>query len=264
MGSSAQYLDPSLWGQLLQQSNGNPEQAPFWIAALRIVLINILLSGDNAVVIALACRELPHRQRLWGMVIGAGLAVILLIFFTGIVAQLMLRPYLKLIGGMALFFIAAKLLLPEDADEREVQAEAHLWRAVRIVVVADVIMSLDNIIAVATAAHGNLGLLVVGLTVSIPMIVAGAAVIMALLDRFPIVVWIGAALLGWIAGEAIATDLAVSRYLMSAFGEKFVQEVEWAVPGAGAVLVIAVGGLWRRLHLAKTRAQATGGEAGGT
>lgn len=231
-------------------------QAAFWVAAFRIMLINILLSGDNAVVIALACRNLPHRQRIWGMVIGAGIAVVLLIVFTGVVAELMELPYLKAAGGVALLYIAIKLVLPEAPDETEVQAEAHLWRAVRIVVVADIIMSLDNIIAVATAAQGNLLLLVIGLVVSIPIVIAGAALIMALLDRLPILVWIGAALLGWVAGEAIVTDKAIAPALADAFGEPLAEVMQWAVCGVGALLVLAVGALWRRSLLKKHAATA--------
>jgi YjbE family integral membrane protein len=232
-------------------------QAAFWVAALRVVLINVLLSGDNAVVIALACRNLPRRQRLWGMVIGAGVAVVLLIVFTGLVARLMELPYLKAIGGLALFYIAAKLLLPEASDVTEVQADAHLWRAVRIVVVADIIMSLDNIIAIATAAQGNSTLLVIGLAVSIPIIIAGAALIMVLLDRLPILVWFGAALLGWVAGEAVVTDKAVTPALLAAFGEDFAANLQWAACAAGAVLVLFAGALWRRA-LAKKHAKVAG------
>jgi YjbE family integral membrane protein len=227
-------------------------EAAFWVAALRIMVINVLLSGDNAVVIALACRNLPHRQRIWGMAIGAGVAVVLLIVFTGVVARLMELPYLEAAGGLALLFIAVKLLQAENPDETEVQAEAHLWRAVRMVVVADIIMSLDNIIAVATAAQGNLVLLIIGLTVSIPVVIAGAALIMILLDRFPILVWIGAALLGSVAGEAIVTDKAVAPALSGAFAPSLVRDIEWAANGGGAVLVLVVGALWRR-HLAKAR-----------
>jgi YjbE family integral membrane protein len=223
-------------------------EAAFWVAALRIVLINILLSGDNAVVIALACRNLPHRQRIWGMVIGAGVAVVLLIVFTGLIARLIELPYLKAVGGLALFYIAVKLILPEDADETDIQAEAHLWRAVRIVVVADVIMSLDNVIAIATAAQGNLVLLIIGLVVSIPIVIAGAALIMALLDRFPILVWIGAALLGWVAGEAIISDRAVAPALSNAFSAPVMRDLQWAASGASAVLVLAVGTLRRRVR----------------
>ena len=185
--------------------------ALFWVAVGKIIWINILLSGDNAVVIAMACRGLPARQRLWGMILGAGVAVVLRIVFTGIVASLMLLPYLKLVGGLALFYIAAKLLVPDEPDDDgEVEAVEHLWRAVRIVAVADIIMSLDNVIAIAAAAGGNMALLILGLAISIPLIVAGAALIMALLDRFPILIWAGAALLGWIVGEVIATDPVVA------------------------------------------------------
>jgi YjbE family integral membrane protein len=257
--SITQYLSPEHWGATLD----NFGHAAFWAAVLQIVLINILLSGDNAVVIALACRGLPRRQRFWGLVIGAGVAVILLIIFAVVVTQLMRLPYLKVIGGVALVYIAAKLLVPQHADKNEVEAAAHLWRAVRIVLVADIIMSLDNIIAVAALAQGNVVLLAIGLIISIPIIVAGAALAMALLDRFPILVWAGAALLGWIAGGVIATDPAVSSRLMAAFGGKFVQQTELAAAGAGAVLVIAAGGLWRHLKLSKLRAEAVGEEASG-
>jgi YjbE family integral membrane protein len=231
--------------------------ATFWLAAFRIVVINILLSGDNAVVIALACRGLPRRQRFWGMVIGAGVAVVLLIVFTGVVARLIELPYVKAAGGLALLYIAAKLLLPEERDQTEVQAEAQLWRAVRIVIVADIIMSLDNVVAVATAAQGNVALLVTGLAVSIPIIIAGAALIMTLLDRLPMLVWLGAALLGWVAGEAIVTDKALAPALLTAVGGRVAAELQWAACAAGAVLVLVAGGLWRRA-LAKKHAKAAG------
>src|SRR5881398_2472443 len=183
----------------------------FWIAVGKIIWINILLSGDNALVIALACRGLEPRHRLWGMVLGAAAAVFLRIIFTGIVVQLMELPFLKLVGGLALIVIAAKLLVPEGEDEEGVESASHLWAAVQIVVIADIIMSLDNVIAVAAAANGSVPLLVLGLAVSIPLIVGGAALIMAVLNRLPILVWAGAALLGWIAGDVIATDPAVHR-----------------------------------------------------
>src|ERR1700751_1706332 len=184
----------------------------FWIAVGKIIWINVLLSGDNALVIAMACRGLHGAHRLWGMIIGAGIAVVLRIAFTGIVATLMSLPYLKLVGGIALLIIAAKLLVPEDEGD-EVAAGTTLWHAVRIVVIADIIMSLDNVIAVAAAANGQLSLLILGLAISIPMIIAGAALIMMVLDRFPILVWLGALLLGWIAGDVIETDPAVQPWL---------------------------------------------------
>src|SRR6201992_1790873 len=184
----------------------------FWLAVGKIIWINVLLSGDNALVIAMACRGLHGRHRLWGMVIGAGIAVILLIAFTGIIATLMALPYLKLVGGVALLVIAAKLLVPEDEND-EVAAGTTLWHAVRIVVIADIIMSLDNVIAVAAAAQGSWPLLIIGLAVSIPMIIAGAALIMLVLDRFPVLIWIGAMLLGWIAGDVIASDPVDQAFL---------------------------------------------------
>jgi YjbE family integral membrane protein len=227
-------------------------QAAFWIAALRIVAINMLLSGDNVVVIALACRGLRRRQRLWGIAIGAGLAIILRVVFAGVVAEFMAEPYLKIAGGLGLFYIAIKLLLPEQPDETEVQAAAHLWRAVRIVVVADLIMSFDNALGIAMAAEGNLALIVIGLAVSIPIIIAGAALITALLERFPILIWLGSALLGWVAGEAVVTDTAVATALSGVFSAPMVRSLQWTASGAGAVLVLVIGAIWRR-HLAKAR-----------
>ena len=170
----AQVMDPHMWSSTFLSGWNEMGQAAFWVALVKIMWINVLLSGDNAVVIAMACRGLPHRQRLWGMILGAGVAVVLRIIFTGVVASLMLLPYLKLIGGLALFYIAAKLLVPEDPDEDQTEAVEHLWRAVRIVAIADIIMSLDNVIAIAAAAQGNMALLVLGLAISIPLIVAGA------------------------------------------------------------------------------------------
>ncbi len=222
----------------------------FWLAVLQIIWINILLSGDNAVVIAMACRGLPPRQRFWGMILGAGVAVVLRIVFTGVVASLMALPYLKIAGGLALFYIAAKLLVPDDADESETEAVAHLWRAVRVVAIADIVMSLDNVIAIAAAAGGDMALLVLGLAISIPLIVGGAAAIMVLLDRFPILIWAGAALLGWIVGEVIATDPVTREYLVHAYGVAVARTVEYASAAVGAVLVLIVGGLWRQNKLA--------------
>ena len=249
MGSITQYLHPSLWGGILYASINDMGRTEFWAAVLQIIFINILLSGDNAVVIAMACRGLPRRERIWGMALGAGVAVILRLIFTGVVGRLMLLPYLKLTGGLALIYVAAKLLVPDSADRNEVAAVSHLWRAVRIVVVADIVMSLDNVIAVAAIAQGNLVLLAIGLAASIPIILAGAALVMALLDRFPILVWAGAALLGWIAGDVIASDPAILGYTTAALGAKFAEQTEFAAAACGVLLVIAAGGLWRQLHL---------------
>jgi YjbE family integral membrane protein len=262
--SVLQYLHPSLWSDMLHASVDALGHAAFWAAVLQIVLINMLLSGDNAVVIAMACRDLPQRQRLWGLVIGAGAAVLLRLVFTAIVGQLMLLPYLKLIGGLALVYVAAKLLVPERADNNKVEAVSQLWRAVRIVVVADIVMSLDNVIAVAAVAQGSLVLLAFGLIASIPIIIAGAALIMVMLDRFPIFIWAGSALLGWVAGEVIATDPAIFSHMSAALGETFAHQVEFAAAGAGALLVIGIGGLWRQLSLSNARAVSAAEEAGGS
>jgi YjbE family integral membrane protein len=211
-----QVFDPANVGAVLVQFQADLQKPTFWLAVAKIIWINVLLSGDNALVIAMACRGLPRPQRLWGMTIGAGIAVVLLIAFTGIVATLMGLPYLKLVGGLALIVIATRLLLPDDQGD-DVTVGTSLWQAVRIVVIADIIMSLDNVIAVAAAANGELPLLILGLAISIPMIIAGAALIMMVLDRLPILIWLGAVLLGWIAGGVIATDLAVHPLLQRLF-----------------------------------------------
>src|SRR3989449_10231957 len=242
--------DPAAWLAMVTSGWSEIGQTAFWVSLLQIMWINILLSGDNAVVIAMACRGLPHRQRLWGMILGAGVAVLLRVVFTVFVAALMLLPWLKIVGGLALFYIAAKLLVPEDADENETEAAEHLWRAVRIVAIADIVMSLDNVIAIAAAAQGNMALLVIGLGVSIPLIVAVAALIMALLDRFPILVWAGAALLGWIVGEVIATDPVIEGYLTGRFGPEGFPYIMLFCALIRAILVLLVGGYWRRAKLA--------------
>jgi YjbE family integral membrane protein len=239
-------FDAGSWLAMFTSGWDEIGQTTFWVALLKIMWINVLLSGDNAVVIAMACLGLPPRQRLWGMILGAGVAVVLRIIFTVVIAQLMLLPYLKLIGGIALFYIACKLLVPEDEDENEVEAVEHLWRAVRIVAVADIVMSLDNVIAIAAAAQGNFALILIGLAISIPLIVAGAALIMALLERYPIFVWAGAALLGWIVGETIATDPVIQVYLERMLGAEGFHYVMLFAALLGAVLVLLVGGLWRR------------------
>jgi YjbE family integral membrane protein len=195
------------------------EEPGFWIAVLQIIWIDVLLSGDNAVVIALACRKLPPRQRIWGVVLGTVVAITLRIVFAGLVSTLMKMAYLKLVGGVLLLWIAVKLLGPEDNGKgSEVEPVDTLWRAIRIVAIADLVMSLDNVIAIAAVAERfeapqSYALLMFGLAVSIPLIMAGAALVMAVLERFPVVVWAGAALLGWIAGEIIAKDPLFTAHL---------------------------------------------------
>ena len=210
----------------------------FWLAAVQIMGINILLSGDNAVVIALAVRALPPKERFWGMVLGAGCAAVLLILFTGIVATLMQLPYLKFAGGLALFWVAIKLVTPQHQDaEDSAEAIEDLWRAVRVVVIANLVMSLDNVIAVAAAAKGNYVLLGLGLAVSIPVVIAGSALFLAIIERFPIVVWGGGALLGWIAGGLLPDDPAVAVYIPEAIADK----LDVASGIAGAIIVVSVG-----------------------
>jgi YjbE family integral membrane protein len=263
-----QVFDPANIGAFFTQIQADLQRPAFWLAVGKIIWINVLLSGDNALVIAMACRGLAPRQRLWGMVIGAGIAVVLLIAFTSIVATLMVLPYLKLAGGIALLAIAAKLLVPED-EGGDVTAGTSLWHAIRIVVIADIIMSLDNVIAVAAAASGQLSLLVLGLAISIPMIIAGAALIMMVLDRFPILVWLGATLLGWIAGDVIESDPAVHPLLLrlldgqialhldatsAVFGASphFSLEgdlVEYICSVLGAITVLVTGSIWRKRKL---------------
>jgi YjbE family integral membrane protein len=188
-------------------------QASFWVAVFQIIVVNIILSGDNAVVIALACMHLPPKQRMWGMILGAGAAVLLRILFTLVVAQAMGYPFLKLVGGLLLLWIAVKLVA-EDAggDDDKVKKGETLWQAVWIVTVADIVMSLDNVIAVAAVADGSLALLIFGLGISIPAIVAGANILMAVLNYFPLIIWAGAGLLGWIAGDVIASDPIIADY----------------------------------------------------
>ena len=247
MAAITEFFNPALWREWLSAGVDQLGYTAFWFAVGQIIFINALLSGDNAIVIAMACRGLPQPQRRWGLVIGAGLAALLRILFTVVLASLLMLPYLKLIGGAGLLYISAKLLVPEPADRNELEAVAHLWRAVVVVVVADIIMSFDNVVAIAAAARGDYLLLAIGLAISIPLLIAGAALVAALLDRFPVLVWLGAALLGWIAGETMATDPAVASRL-APLGDAALRQVEFAGAAAGAALAIAAGGLWQRLR----------------
>lgn len=223
--------------------------APFWIAAAQIIGVNIILSGDNAVVIAMACMTLPPRQRLWGMILGAGVAVLLRVIFTLVVAQAMAYPFLKLVGGLLLLWVALKLVTEDSDGDGNVQSGENLWRAVRIVVIADIVMSLDNVIAIAAAAeiaaasvdvaHASAikaALIIFGLATSVPLIIAGSAILMSLLERFRVLVWAGGALLGWVAGDIMITDPAVIGWV----GEAAVTYHAWA-GRAGAILVVGLG-----------------------
>jgi len=225
--------------------------APFWLAAFKIIFVNIILSGDNAVVIALACLTLPPKQRLWGMVLGAGVAVLLRVIFTLVIAQAMTYPYLKLVGGALLFYVATKLVTEDaDGDGESVESAQTLWRAVRIVAIADIVMSLDNVIAIAATAEiaavqVNLAhaasikstLIIFGLATSVPLIVAGSAILMALLERYRVLVWGGGALLGWVAGDVMVTDPALINW----FSVAMLNQLHiWGGP-VGGMIVLGMG-----------------------
>lgn len=215
---------------------GNPQ---FWVAVLQIVAIDIVLGGDNAVVIGLACRRLPERQRklgiLWGMVGAVGLRVILILFAVTLLAV----PYLKLVGAALLLWIGVKLLLPEgDEGGHNIEAGATLAAAIKTIIVADAVMSLDNVIAIAGAAGDSKILIVFGLLLSIPIIMLGSQLVIKLMDRFPIVIVAGGALLGWIAGGMAVTDVAVSDWFNATF-----PAAKWIGPIVGAILVVATGKL---------------------
>ena len=182
----------------------------FWVAVVQIIIVDILLAGDNAVVIALACRNLPPHLQKKGIFWGVFGAIALRVVLTGFAATLLTLPWLKIAGGIALLWIGIKLLLPEHDSEHEIEGSTNLWGAVRTVIIADFVMSLDNVIGVAGAAKGNIMLLIFGLIVSIPLVVVGSRLILKLIERFPIVIVLGGGLLGWIAGDLIATDPAAA------------------------------------------------------
>ncbi len=208
----------------------------FWVAVLQIVLIDIVLSGDNAVVIALACRNLPAEQRrlgiLWGVAGAVGLRVALTLFAVGLLAY----PWLKLGGGVLLLWIGIQLLVPEDESGPDIKPANHLFGAIRTIIVADFVMSLDNVIGVAAAAKDNVYLLGFGLVVSIPLIVWSSQLILKLMERFPVVVVLGAGLLGWVAGDMIVGDLAIRAWIAAQL-----PAAHYAAPVLGALLVVVTG-----------------------
>jgi YjbE family integral membrane protein len=182
---------------------------------LQIIWIDLLLSGDNAVVIALAVRSLPEKQRKVGILLGAGAAVGLRILFAVVVTYLLAVPFLKVVGALLLFWIAIKLAKGEEEAHGDIEASDNLWKAVRTIAIADAVMSLDNVLAIAAAARGHFELFIFGLLLTIPLIVYGARLLSTVLERFPILIWLGAALLGWIAGEMLLSDMAVLQWLQA-------------------------------------------------
>lgn len=229
---------------------------PMAVSIAKIIGINIILSGDNAVVIALACRGLPPKQRMYGILLGAGAAIVLRIIFTVIVNQLLGIPYLKLIGGLLLFWIAVKLVIHEEASEDSVGSGSNLWEAVKIVAIADIVMSLDNVLAIAAAAGGDLSLIIFGLIISIPLVVGGATLITNLLTRYPILVWAGAALLGWVAGELLATDPALAPAVewLAQMLNITTKTVARLFELVGAMIVVGLGKILMRGHKTTERA----------
>lgn len=185
----------------------------FWTALLQIIGINILLSGDNAVVIALASRSLPEEQRKWAILGGSGAAIVLRIIFSLLIVWLLAIPYLKLIGGLLLLYIGIKLLIPEEHGEGDIAAKSNLWGAIQTITIADAVMSLDNVVAIAAAAQGSILLISLGLLISVPLIIFGSQLVLSILNRFPVLVVAGGGLLGWIAGEIIVSDEVVHTHI---------------------------------------------------
>jgi YjbE family integral membrane protein len=214
---------------------GTPQ---FWVAAMEIIVINILLSGDNAVVIALACRNLPQKQRLFGIFWGVVGAVVLRVILTFFAATLMRLSYVQIAGAALLLWVGIGLIAEDDDAEHEVEASDKLISAVRTVIIADLVMSLDNVIGVAAAAQGSLALLVFGLVISVPLVVLGAQLIMKVIERFPILVIAGGGLLGYIAGEIAVADAAVKPWV-----DGNLPQLHYAAPIAGILIVVGVG-MW--------------------
>ena len=208
----------------------------FWIGLLEIIGVNIVLSGDNAVVIALAARSLHGRRQKQAIIWGSAAAIVMRVILTVFAVKLLMLPSLKIIGGLLLFWIAVKLLLPEEGGGEGIQASDQLFSAIKIIMVADLVMSLDNVIGVAAAAKGNITLLILGLAISIPLIVFGSTLVLKLMQRFPFIITLGAALLGYIAGELLVTDPLVVAWI-----ELHTPFAYIVVPICGALVVVAVG-----------------------
>ena len=220
----------------------------FWIAVLQIIAIDIVLGGDNAVVIALACRRLPEHQRkrgiFWG-VFGAITLRVVLIFFA---LNLLSIPYLKITGAALLIWIGVKLQQPEAEGRHEIDASTTLLGAIKTIIVADAVMSLDNVIAIAGAAKDEIGLVIFGLVISVPIIVWGSQLVMKIMDRYPVTIAIGSGLLGWIAGDMIVSDVVTKGWI-----DTHAEYLHWLAPATAAFTVIAVGKLFAARHLAKVK-----------
>lgn len=211
------------------------QNTEFWIGLIKIVWINIILSGDNAVVIALAARSLPAEQQKKAVLFGSGAAVVLRVALTVVAAKLLAMSYLQIIGGILLFWIGVQLLTDEEGDEGHSNTTGNLMAAVRTILIADLVMSLDNVIAVAAAAKGSMLLLILGLAISIPLVIFGSTLMIRLMERFPVIVVFGAGLIGWVGGETIAGDSALKDF-MASHGW-----MHLAAAPIGAALVVGLG-----------------------
>ena len=212
------------------------QTADFWIGLFNIILINIILSGDNAVVIALAARSLPPKERKLAIIYGSGAAVVLRILLTVVAAKLLELPFLQIIGGLLLLWIGVQLLAEDDdGEEGEAKEHSSLRSAMFTILVADLVMSLDNVIGVAAAAKGSMVLLVLGLAISIPLIVFSSNIMMNLMARFPVIITLGAALIGWVSGEAVIHDTAIHDWVQET------PVLNYAVPALCAAFVVIVG-----------------------
>jgi len=221
-------------------SLGPPE---FWTRLAEISFLNMLLSGDNAVVIALAVRALPPRQRLLGQLGGTIGAVVLRLLFVGVISLLLRVPYLRLAGGLLLIWIAFKLVRPVEEETGGARHGASFWESIWIIVVADITMSLDNVLAVAAAAHGDMLLVTLGIGMSVPIVVWGSGLLAGLMNRYPWIIWVGGGLLGYVAGDMILEDPAVMDWLGGA-----AHALEYPVPGALAVALTWAGWWLTRRH----------------
>jgi YjbE family integral membrane protein len=206
-----------------------------WLALLQICIINVVLSGDNAVVIALACRSLPAKQAKVAFMVGAVGIIVLMTGLTAAASYLLDIPYVAIVGSVLLLWIAVKLLASED-EEDDIEGGAHFWEAVKIIIIADIVMSLDNVLGMAAVAKGHTWMLFIGMVITIPLILFGSAVIMKLMERFPIVITLGAALLGYVAGEMIVDDPAIADYLAAN-----VPNAGLILPVLGALFVVGTG-----------------------
>lgn len=208
----------------------------FWIAVAQIIAIDIVLGGDNAVVIALACRRLPEKQRKLGIFWGALGAITLRVVLIFFALSLLAVPYLKIVGAALLIWIGIKLLQPEPEGAHEVDASTTLIGAIKTIIVADAVMSLDNVIAIAGAAKDDIGLVIFGLVISVPIVVWGSQLVMKIMDRYPVTIVIGAGLLGWIAGDMMVTDVVTKEWVSTQ-----AKYLHWVAPVVAALIVITVG-----------------------